>query len=132
MSAVEGDPYHEGSNLLKRHGFRATHTDHLAQRYFEAGFVYLGRTNTPEFGLVPTTEPDAYDHGAQSLERRAHHGRIERRLAATVASGMVRSAHANDGGGSIRIPASCNGLVGLKPSRGRTSPGPATGHLSAL
>ena len=131
MCAVEGDPYHEGSNLLKRHGFRATHTDHLAQRYFEAGFVYLGRTNTPEFGLVPTTEPDAYGAARNPWNVERTTGGSSGGSAATVASGMVPLAHANDGGGSIRIPASCNGLVGLKPSRGRTSPGPATGHLSS-
>ncbi|HEY3833479.1 MAG TPA: amidase family protein [Acidimicrobiia bacterium] len=130
MCAVEGDPYHEGSNLLKRHGFRATHTDHLAQRYLEAGFVYLGRTNTPEFGLVPTTEPDAYGAARNPWNVERTTGGSSGGSGAAVASGMVPVAHANDGGGSIRIPASCNGLVGLKPSRGRTSPGPAAGHLS--
>ena len=56
MCAVEGDPYHEGMQALKDAGYRATHTDHLARRYLDAGFAYLGRTNTPELGLVPTTE----------------------------------------------------------------------------
>jgi amidase len=130
MCAVEGDPYHEGTNLLKRHDFRAQDTDHLAQRYFEAGFVYLGRTNTPEFGLVPTTEPDAYGPSRNPWNVERTTGGSSGGSAAAVASGMVPLAHANDGGGSIRIPASCNGLVGLKPSRGRTSLGPDWGHLS--
>ncbi len=131
MCAVEGDPYHEGSNLLKRNGYRAQHTDHLAQRYFEAGFVYLGRTNTPEFGLVPTTEPDAYGAAHNPWNPEYTTGGSSGGSAAAVASGMVPIAHANDGGGSIRIPASCNGLVGLKPSRGRTSQGPDSGHLTS-
>ena len=128
-AAVEGDPYHEGSNLLKRADFRATHTDHLSQRFFESGIVYLGRTNTPEFGLVPTTEPDAHGPSRNPWDPSRTTGGSSGGSAAAVASGMVPIAHANDGGGSIRIPASCNGLVGLKPSRGRTSLGP---HGSAL
>src|SRR3954447_21952648 len=131
LCAVEGDPYHEGSNLLKRRDFRAKHTDHLAQRYLEAGFVYLGRTNTPEFGLVPTTEPDAYGASRNPWNVERTTGGSSGGSAAAVASGMVPVAHANDGGGSIRIPASCTGLVGLKPSRGRTSMGPDSGHLSS-
>ncbi len=128
--AVAGDPYHEGSGFLRRVGHRAAHTDHLAQRYFEAGFVYLGRTNTPEFGLVPTTEPDAYGPTRNPWDSTRTTGGSSGGSAAAVASGMVPLAHANDGGGSIRIPASCCGLVGLKPSRGRTSLGPTEGHIS--
>ena len=130
MCAVEGDPHHQGSNFLKRNNFRSTHTDHLAQRFFEAGFVYLGRTNTPEFGLLPTTEPDAYGATKNPWDTKRANGGSSGGSAAAVASGMVAIAHANDGGGSIRIPASCNGLVGLKPSRGRTSSGPMHGHLN--
>lgn len=128
--AVAGDPYHEGSGFLRRIAHRAEQTDHLAQRYFEAGFVYLGRTNTPEFGLVPTTEPDAYGPTRNPWDTTRTTGGSSGGSAAAVASGMVPVAHANDGGGSIRIPASCCGLVGLKPSRGRTSLGPTEGHLS--
>lgn len=128
-AAVAGDPYHEGSNLLKQADFHAMHTDHLAQRFFESGIVYLGRTNTPEFGLVPTTEPDAYGASKNPWDPTRTTGGSSGGSAAAVASGMVPIAHANDGGGSIRIPASCNGLVGLKPSRGRSSLGP---HGSAL
>jgi amidase len=129
--AVEGDPYHRGTNALKRAGFRAQHTDDLAVRYLEAGFVCIGRTNTPEFGLVPTTEPHAYGASRNPWDTERTTGGSSGGSAAAVASGMVAVAHANDGGGSIRIPASCNGLVGLKPSRGRTSQGPLSGHLTS-
>ena len=119
--AVAGDPYHEGLAIAKRLGFRATRTDELARRYFDAGFVCIGRTNAPEMGLVPTTEPYAYGptRNPWNLDRTT--GGSSGGSAAAVASGMVPVAHANDGGGSIRIPASCCGLVGLKPSRGRVS-----------
>ena len=129
--AVAGDPYHRGTNALKRVGHLAQHTDDLAVRYLEAGFVCIGRTNTPEFGLVPTTEPHAHGASRNPWDTTRTTGGSSGGSAAAVASGMVPLAHANDGGGSIRIPASCNGLVGLKPSRGRTSQGPDSGHLSS-
>ncbi len=131
MCAVAGDPYHRGTNALKRAGFRAQHTDDLAVRYLEAGFVCIGRTNTPEFGLVPTTEPHAHGASRNPWDVDRTTGGSSGGSAAAVATGMVPVAHANDGGGSIRIPASCNGLVGLKPSRGRTSEGPNSGHLTS-
>jgi amidase len=131
LCAVEGDPCHTGTNLLKRRGYRSPHTDHLAQRFLGAGFAYLGRTNTPEFGLVPTTEPLAYGPSRNPWDPTRTTGGSSGGSAAAVASGMVPVAHANDGGGSIRIPASCCGLVGLKPSRGRTSLGPALTHIGS-
>jgi amidase len=131
MCAVAGDPYHRGSNALKRVGHLARHTDDLAQRYLEAGFICIGRTNTPEFGLVPTTEPHAHGPSRNPWDPSRTTGGSSGGSAAAVASGMVPVAHANDGGGSIRIPASCNGRFGLKPSRGRTSLGPESGHLSS-
>jgi amidase len=130
--AVAGDPYHEGTVLKKRHDYRADHTDHLAQRFLDAGFAYLGRTNTPELGLVPTTEPRAYGPTRNPWDTSRTTGGSSGGSAAAVASGMVPVAHANDGGGSIRIPASCCGLVGLKPSRGRTSLGPHDGHFTRV
>jgi amidase len=132
LCAVEGDPYHEGVGLLKNAGWRARHTDNLATRYLEAGFVCIGRTNTPEFGLVPTTEPLTYGPARNPWDTTRTTGGSSGGSAAAVAAGIVPVAHANDGGGSIRIPASCCGLVGLKPSRGRSSLGPNLDQLTSL
>jgi amidase len=130
--AVEGDPYHEGLAVAKQHGYRAQHTDELARRYLDAGFVCIGRTNTPEQGLVPTTEPYAYGPTRNPWDTERTTGGSSGGSAAAVAAGLVPLAHANDGGGSIRIPASCCGLVGLKPSRGRVSGAPFGDPLASM
>jgi amidase len=128
-AAVAGEPYHEGMQLLRDAGYVSPFTDNVARSYLDAGFVNLGRTNTPELGLVPTTEPDAYGPTHNPWRLGFTSGGSSGGSAAAVASGMVPVAHANDGGGSIRIPAACCGLVGLKPTRARVSIGPALGEL---
>ncbi|HYC53410.1 MAG TPA: amidase [Candidatus Binatia bacterium] len=102
----------------------ATSTAHVAQALRDAGAILLCRTNTPEFGTVPVTENDAYGATRNPWNLEHTPGGSSGGASAAVASGMVPIAHANDGGGSIRIPASCTGLVGLKPSRGRVPMGP--------
>jgi amidase len=103
-------------------------TSYLAEQFLAAGFVPLGRTNVPEFGTTVTTEPKSWPPARNPWNPGHSTGGSSGGSAAAVASGMVPVAHANDGGGSIRIPASECGLVGLKPTRGRVSQGPLTGE----
>ena len=119
-----GDPAHHGSMVLKAAGHTARHDCYLVERYRRAGFVVVGRTNTPELGLVPVTEPEAYGPTRNPWDLERSPGGSSGGSAAAVAAGMTAMAHGSDGGGSIRIPASMCGLVGLKVSRGRMSLGP--------
>ncbi len=104
------------------------HTATLAARFEEAGFLVLGRTNTPEFGFAPVTESEATGTTENPWKIGYTAGGSSGGSAAAVAAGMVPAAHASDGGGSIRIPASQCGLFGLKPTRGRTPSGPIEGE----
>src|SRR4051794_25947545 len=122
---VEGLCMNFGSRFLEGH--RPDHSAYLVHRLREAGFVIVGSTNLPEFGILPTTEPrhSGPTRNPWDLERTP--GGSSGGSAAAVAAGMLPVATGNDGGGSIRTPAACCGLVGLKPSRGRVSRGPDLG-----
>jgi amidase len=103
----------------------------LVARFKRAGLVILGRTNTPEFGIPPTTEPVLFGPCKNPWNPSHSTGGSSGGAAAAVAARMVPMAHASDGGGSIRIPASCCGIFGIKPTRARTPSGPKVGEGTA-
>ncbi|HEY4910305.1 MAG TPA: amidase, partial [Methylomirabilota bacterium] len=115
-----------GSSLFK--DFVPDHDSELTIRLKRAGLVIFGKTNTPEMGLAPSTEPRLFGPTRNPWSLVHSAGGSSGGSAAAVAAGMTPMAHATDGGGSIRIPASCCGLVGLKPARGRVSVGPDGGQ----
>jgi amidase len=119
-------PTTEGTRLLVHR--QPAQTSELTSRMEAAGVIVLGKTNTPEFGLTPTTEPQLFGPCRNPWDVEHTTGGSSGGSAAAVASGMVPMAHGSDGGGSIRIPASCCGIFGLKPSRGRNPPGPPPYH----
>ena len=126
---LAGAPLHLGNKLLKEIGYTATDSSYLFDKFEDAGFVIIGKTNTPEFGLQTTTEPHAYGATRNPWDPTRGPGGSSGGSAAAVAAGLVPVGHAGDGGGSIRIPSSECGLVGLKPSRGRVSVGPQDGEV---
>jgi Asp-tRNA(Asn)/Glu-tRNA(Gln) amidotransferase A subunit family amidase len=116
---VKGFPTSAGSRLLKDKV--AVEDSAIIAAYRRAGLVIFGKTNTPEFGLEPVTEPELFGPSRNPWNLDRTPGGSSGGSAAAVAAGIVPAAHASDGGGSIRIPASCCGLFGMKPSRGRVS-----------
>jgi amidase len=122
------EPLHLGNRMLRDLGHVADHDSYLFARLRAAGCVVVGKTNTPELGLLPTTESLAYGPTRNPWDLTRSPGGSSGGSAAAVAAGMVPFAHAGDGGGSIRIPASACGLFGLKPTRGRVSLGPDDGE----
>jgi amidase len=126
--AEAGEPYHAGLKLLKNANYRETFDSYFTQKLRASGFISIGRTNLPELAILPTSEPESHGATKNPYDVRYSAGGSSGGSAAAVAAGIVPVAHASDGGGSIRGPASICGLVGMKPTRARSSFGPASGE----
>ena len=127
VSAIAGFPMTKGSKSCKN--YIPTFDSEMARRYRAAGLIVLGKTNTPEFGLMGVTEPELHGPTRNPWNLDRTPGGSSGGSAASVAAGFVPLASGGDGGGSIRIPASCCGLFGLKASRGRNPLGPESGEI---
>ena len=119
---VKGAPLTNGSVAWK--GNVAQRDSVLTERYRKAGLIFFGQTTTPEYGLTTTTESTLYGQTRNPWDLTRTSGGSSGGASAAVAAGVLPVAQASDGGGSIRIPASCTGLFGIKPSRGRVPMGP--------
>ncbi len=117
-----------GCSLMAGHV--ADYDHNVSRRLRDAGFIIVGTTTLPEYGILPTTEARVFGPTRNPWDPSVTPGGSSGGAAAAVAAGMVPVAHGNDGGGSVRIPAACCGLVGLKPSRGRISAAPELGDSS--
>jgi amidase len=126
--ALEGWRYTNGCTLMK--DFVASYDHSVVRRLKRAGFVIVGTTTLPEYGILPVSEARIFGPTRNPWDLERTPGGSSGGAAAAVAAGMVPVAHGNDGGGSIRIPAACCGLVGLKPARGRVSAAPDMGDSS--
>ncbi len=126
LATIEGVPTSNGNKLWQ--GVPAPRDSELVRRWTAAGLIPLGKTNTPEFGLTPYTEPLAWGPARNPWDLTRSPGGSSGGSAAAVAARLVPLASGGDGGGSIRIPASACGLFGLKPTRGRTPTGPDLGE----
>ena len=116
-----------GSDFMRN--FVPDHDNELVARLKRAGLIIVGKTNTPELGILPTTEPRLFGPSRNPWDIHRTPGGSSGGSAAAVSARFVPMAHGNDGGGSIRIPASCCGLFGLKPTRARNPLGPDFGDL---
>lgn len=125
-ASLAGAPEAMGSRALRTHV--ADQTAWIVQRYLDAGLVIFGKTNTPEWGNHCTTEPSLFGPTVNPWSPEVSPGGSSGGSAAAVAAGIVPAASGGDGTGSIRVPASCCGVVGLKPRRARTSFAPGAGH----
>jgi amidase len=125
IAAVAGQRLTMGSDFFD--DSTPGHDAFVVRRLRDAGCVIVGRTNLPEFGILPVTEPRRFGPTRNPWDTERTPGGSSGGAGAAVAAGLVPVAHGSDGGGSIRIPAACCGLVGLKPGRGRISRGPEVG-----
>ena len=122
-ATIKDVPQSMGSKFFK--GWKPPIDSELTRRYFASGVICLGKTNTPELGLAPITEPDAWGPCRNPWDTSRTPGGSSGGSGAAIAARIVPMASGGDGGGSLRIPASCNAIFGLKPTRGRTPVGPA-------
>ncbi len=127
IAEYKGVPFHEGSEAVK--GYISKVDSELVKRQKAGGLVIVGKTNTPEFGCIPSMEHSCYGPTRNPWNPDLTPGGSSGGSAAAVAAGIVPMAHGNDAGGSIRIPASCCGLFGLKPTRARNPFGPLFGDI---
>lgn len=127
LAAVDGVRYTSGSRMLA--DYVSYEDSVLVERLRAAGFIFVGKTNVPEFGFLPTTEPLLFGACKNPWNLAHSTGGSSGGSAAAVAARIVPAAHANDGGGSTRIPAACCGLFGLKPTRGRITLAPSLGDV---
>jgi amidase len=128
LAEYAGVRFTEGSAFLDGR-YTPDADSELTRRLRRAGLIVVGKTSTPELGILPTTEPRLFGPTRNPWSLGRTPGGSSGGSAAAVAAGLVAMAHANDGGGSIRIPASCCGLFGLKPTRGRNPLGPIYGDV---
>jgi amidase len=127
VGCVKGVPLRNGSRFFKE--YVPDHDSEIIKRFRKAGVIFAGKTNTPEFGLAFVTEPELFGAALNPWDPNRTPGGSSGGSAAAVAVRMVPLAYASDGGGSIRVPSSCCGVFGLKPTRGRNPAGPDFGDL---